>query len=70
MNVGSVLQVLLHLALLQRTRDIPNCPIDSIEGDEHPEHVEEDQIHPQIHEVASVEVDVAGKPLGAEGHES
>lgn len=38
--------------------------------DKDPKHVEEDQIHPHVHEVAAVEVDVAGEPLRAESHEA
>lgn len=44
--------------------------IHSVEGNEDPEHVEEDKVHPHVHEVAAVEVDIADEPLRAKGHEA
>lgn len=44
--------------------------VHGIQRDEYPEHVEEDEVHPHVHEVASIEVDVAGEPFGAKGHEA
>lgn len=34
------------------------------------EHVEENQVNPEVHKVARVEVDAADEPLRAKGHES
>jgi len=45
---------------------VPDC----VEWDEDPEHVEEEEVDPEVHEVAAVEIDVADEPLGAEGHEA
>lgn len=45
---------------------VPDC----VERDENPEHVEEEQVDPKVHEVAAVKVDVADEPLRAKGHEA
>jgi hypothetical protein len=51
-------------------RDVVDRVPNRIQGNKDPQHVEEHQVHPHIHEVAAVEVDVAGEPLGAESHEA
>lgn len=44
--------------------------VDGVQRDKDPEHVEEDEVHPHVHEVAAIQVDVADEPLGAKGHEA
>lgn len=54
----------------KRIRNVADGVGNGIERDKHPQHVEEDEVDPEVHEVAAVEVDVAGEPLGAKGHEA
>ena len=41
-----------------------------IQWQENPQHIKEDQIYPQEHEVARIEILVAGQPFGGESHEA
>lgn len=69
-NTPTNSQALLALSHTQCVGDIlcriPNNP----ERDPHPERVEKDKIHPEVHKVARVEVYVTNEPLGAKGHEA
>lgn len=64
------LEVLPDALGLERSRNLAKGNVDGVKRDKDPEHVEEDEVHPEIHEVAGIEVDVSGEPLGAEGHEA
>lgn len=55
---------------LESIKNIGGRSPDGIDGNKDPDHVEEDQVDPLVHEVAGVEVDVADKPLGTKGHEA
>ena len=72
--VGVALLALLLGSLLftqaECGRDVANGVPDCVEWDEDPEHVEEEEVDPEVHEVAAVEVNIADKPLGAECHEA
>lgn len=65
---------LLHLNTRSPDRkgviDIANRDPESVDRKKHPEHVEEKQVHPEVHPVASIKVVVGGQPLGAEGNET
>ena len=50
--------------------DIDEGDVESEEREEYPEHVEEDEVYPEEHEVASVEILVHREPLGSESHEA
>lgn len=54
----------------QRVVDVEHGDVDGVGGDDDPEHVEEDEVDPLVHEVARVEVVVHGQPLRAEGDEA
>lgn len=62
----------LHNAVSNRkcVRDIVKAVPQCIQWEENPEHVEEHQVDPEEHEVAAVEVLVAGEPFGGEGHKT
>ena len=64
------LQILSRLSCVQRTRDVPNRVPNNPQRNPNPERVEEDQVHPEVHEVACIKVDITDEPLGAESHES
>lgn len=64
------LQALLALPYTQCVGDVLCRVPDDPERDPHPERVEEDEIHPEVHEVARIEVQVTNEPLGAKGHEA
>ena len=55
---------------LEGVQDIRRRDVDCVEWEENPDHIEENQINPLIHEITSIEVDVAREPLGAKRHEA
>jgi hypothetical protein len=55
---------------LEREVDRVGCFMEHPEGEDHPKHVEEDQIHPEVHEIRRVQVLGAGQPLGCKRHEA
>lgn len=63
------LLALFRLANCESVRDIVVRVPHGIQWDEHPQHVEEDEVYPHIHEVAAIEVDITSEPLRAKGHE-
>jgi hypothetical protein len=50
--------------------DIDEGDVEGKEWEEHPEHVEENEVDPEEHEVTSVKILVHRKPFGGEGHET
>ena len=38
------------------------------EGEDHPEHVEEDKVYPEIEPVGGIQVGIACQPLRTKGH--
>ena len=54
----------------KRVGDVLEAIPQRISREEDPKHVEENQVHPEEHEVAAVEILVAGEPLGSESHET
>jgi hypothetical protein len=68
-----LLALLLSLSLAPDGKgivDIGHGDVDGPGGDKDPEHVEEDEVDPLVHEVARVEVVVLDEPLGAKGDEA
>lgn len=55
---------------LESSRKRTPADIQGIEGDKHPEHVEEDEVEPHVDKVAAVQPLVASQPFGAERHET
>jgi hypothetical protein len=62
----------LHDAVPDRIRvsDIPETKPQCVQWKEHPEHIEENQVHPEVHEIAAIKILVAGEPLGSKSHEA
>ena len=54
----------------ERTADLAICLMEDPERDEDPQHIEEEQVDPEVHEIGRVKVLGAGKPFGAECHET
>ena len=50
--------------------DVKEGHVEGEEREENPEHVEENKVDPEEHEVASVQVLVHGEPFGSESHET
>lgn len=66
----TALDILLAGLGSKRIRDLRVRVPNRIERDDDPQTVEEDEVHPHVHEVATIKIDIAGEPLGAKSHES
>jgi len=68
---GSLLALLGSQALgpdRKGVRNVRNADVDGVGRDRDPDKVEKEQVEPEIHPVASVEVDVVDQPFRAESH--
>lgn len=69
-NLSHVLVSFFHILCRERVRYLTVRVCHCVKRNDDPQTVEEDQVYPHVHEVASIKVHTARQPLGTERHET